>query len=126
MAAPMSAIDSPSSHAALAAQGVHRSFRTGLFYQGRFDALTDVSFEVPAGTTLGLIGPNGSGKSTLLRILAGVDRPTRGTVQVLGEAPERRAVRRRTAFLPDGQPFPKEMPAASALGLIASLKGVPR
>jgi len=45
-------------------------------------ALKNVSFRVSAGETFGLVGRNGSGKSTLLRVLAGVTRPTRGTVSV--------------------------------------------
>ena len=49
-----------------------------------FDAVKNVSFEVPKGQMLGLIGRNGSGKSTLLKIIAGVYRPTAGTVQVKG------------------------------------------
>src|SRR3954470_5086323 len=47
---------------------------------GRTWALSDVSFDVPAGGSLGLIGPNGAGKSTLLRLAAGLGRPTRGSV----------------------------------------------
>src|SRR5208282_427753 len=49
-----------------------------------FDAVKNVSFEVPKGQMLGLIGRNGSGKSTLLKIIAGVYRPTAGQVQVTG------------------------------------------
>jgi lipopolysaccharide transport system ATP-binding protein len=45
-----------------------------------FWALRDVSFEVDEGTTVGVIGANGSGKSTLLRLVAGLGKPTSGTL----------------------------------------------
>src|SRR5262245_22302066 len=49
-----------------------------------FTALRDVTVSVPAGRTLGVIGRNGSGKSTLLKLVAGITKPTDGTVQVAG------------------------------------------
>jgi len=49
-----------------------------------FDAVKRVSLNIPRGQMVGLIGRNGSGKSTLLKIIAGVYRPTKGTVQVEG------------------------------------------
>ena len=49
-----------------------------------FWALTDVSFSLEKGESLGLIGLNGSGKSTMLKIIAGVLKPTRGNVMVRG------------------------------------------
>jgi ABC-type polysaccharide/polyol phosphate transport system ATPase subunit len=49
-----------------------------------FWALKGVSFEVPKGTTLGIIGSNGSGKSTLLKLMAGIHRPTSGGVNTNG------------------------------------------
>jgi ABC-type polysaccharide/polyol phosphate transport system ATPase subunit len=49
-----------------------------------FTALDGVSFEVPRGSTFGVIGENGSGKSTLLKLLAGITKPTRGLLRVEG------------------------------------------
>jgi lipopolysaccharide transport system ATP-binding protein len=49
-----------------------------------FTALEGVSFDVPTGSTFGVIGANGSGKSTLLKLLAGITKPTRGTLTVKG------------------------------------------
>jgi sulfate/thiosulfate transport system ATP-binding protein len=58
-------------------QGVSRRF-------GDFTALDDVSLEIPSGSLTALLGPSGSGKSTLLRVIAGLERPDAGTVEIDG------------------------------------------
>ncbi len=60
------------------------SFVTDLKADESFEALHDVSFDVAAGRTYGIIGPNGSGKSTMLKCVAGITRPTKGSVTVNG------------------------------------------
>jgi len=52
----------------------HRSFR----------ALEEVTFDVQAGESIGLVGENGAGKSTLLKLLCGVTVPTSGTLEIIG------------------------------------------
>src|SRR5512136_684884 len=53
------------------------------FYRHGETVLSGATLEIPPGLTL-LIGPNGSGKSTLLKIVAGVERPDRGTAAIDG------------------------------------------
>jgi sulfate transport system ATP-binding protein len=52
---------------------------------GSFQAVNDVTFEVPAGQLVALLGPSGSGKSTILRIIAGLEAADSGEVQLTGE-----------------------------------------
>jgi NitT/TauT family transport system ATP-binding protein len=49
---------------------------------GPVTALDDVSLDIPAGCFFMIVGPSGCGKTTLLRILAGLDTPTSGTVEI--------------------------------------------
>jgi ABC-2 type transport system ATP-binding protein len=58
--------------------------RAGRRHSEDFWALRDVSLDIPAGTTIGLLGPNGSGKSTLLKTIGGILEPSSGTVERRG------------------------------------------
>ena len=52
--------------------------------RNNFWALTDVDFEIKRGEVVGLVGTNGAGKSTLLKVVSGVYKPTKGSVQAYG------------------------------------------
>jgi len=66
---------------------------------GSFTALDDVSVDVPGGGLVALLGPSGSGKTTLLRILAGLEAPDRGTIELEGADVARQSARERNVGL---------------------------
>ncbi|MGH2880537.1 MAG: ABC transporter ATP-binding protein [Solirubrobacteraceae bacterium] len=72
---------SDSTQAIVEAHDVSRRYGEG---QAAVDALADVSVEFPKGRYAAIMGPSGSGKSTLMHILAGLDRPSSGSVKLDG------------------------------------------
>ena len=72
----------------LRASGLKRAYsrpRTSLWHKPEpLQALRGVSFELPAGQSLGVVGESGSGKSTLARLVMARERPSEGTVELLG------------------------------------------
>ena len=52
---------------------------------GSLDVLKDVSIDIESGSSVVIVGPSGSGKSSLISIAAGLEKPSRGEVSLLGE-----------------------------------------
>ncbi len=94
--------------------------------RGKARVLDDVSLGVDPGEVLGLVGPNGAGKSALLRVLATLEEPTAGRVEVCGADVVRdpAAVRRSIGYLPDRAGFTPGGTAREHLGDYASAYGV--
>jgi putative ABC transport system ATP-binding protein len=72
----------PGGAVVVAASGVTRRFGEG---ETAVTALRDVSVDIERGQLTAVMGPSGSGKSTLMHILAGLDKPTEGSVQIQGQ-----------------------------------------
>lgn len=93
-------------------------------YYGDFPALRDIAFRVTPGSTVALLGRNGAGKTTLLRILAGLSKPTRGSVMIHGAEVRQETTRRRIGVLGHGISIYDELSAMENLMLFARLYGV--
>ena len=97
----------------------------------RYDAtlaVNDISFVVPAGTTLGLLGGNGAGKTTTIAVLLGLLVPTSGTIRVLGHdmAHDRFAALARMNFSSPYLSLPHRLTVAENLRVYGHLYSVPR
>jgi ABC-2 type transport system ATP-binding protein len=87
-------------------------------------AVSDVSFRVGTGVTA-LLGPNGAGKSTMLRLLCGLTRPSRGTVEVLGADPHGDpALYRRIGLVPQQEAVFNTLTGREFVRLAAVLHGL--
>jgi ABC-2 type transport system ATP-binding protein len=89
-------------------------------------ALEDVSFEVAAGTIVGLLGANGAGKSTLIRTVAGLQAPDRGAVEIAGidllESPV--SAKQALGYAPEAPSFYEELSAAEYLSFVCEVRGL--
>jgi ABC-2 type transport system ATP-binding protein len=103
---------------ALAVHGVSKTY-------GDFNAVSDLTLEVPHGTIYGFLGPNGAGKTTTIRMVLDIIKPTKGTIRILGQ-PSAMLVRDQIGYLPEEKGLYKKMRAWSIVAYFAALKGVPR
>ncbi|MDQ2723750.1 MAG: ATP-binding cassette domain-containing protein [Actinomycetota bacterium] len=93
---------------------------------GGVEAVSEVSFSVPAGAIVGLLGPPGSGKTTTLRALLGLVTPTSGTATVNGQAyPKLHSPGRVVGAVLDAQGFPSRRHARQHLLVYCAAIGVP-
>jgi len=92
---------------------------------GKFTAVNEISLEIPAGTLYGLLGPNGAGKTTTMRMIAGILRPTSGTVTVAGYDVVRQPMeaKQRLGFIPDRPFVYDKLTGAEFLRFVAGLYG---
>jgi putative ABC transport system ATP-binding protein len=100
---------------------------------GETVALSGVTLDVQAGEAVAVMGPSGSGKSTLLNMIAGLDRPTSGTVTVrgeeitaMGEAELARYRRRRIGMIFQFFNLLDDLPVLENVTLAAQLLGIAR
>ena len=102
---------------AVAIEGVWKFF-------GDFPALRDITFNVGRGACLALLGRNGAGKTTLLRILAGLSKPAKGRIMILGQDARAEATRRQIGVLGHGIGVYEELSAYENLRMFARLYGI--
>jgi len=92
---------------------------------GRFTAVDGIDLAVPKGELFGFLGPNGAGKTTTFRMIAGILRPTSGTVEVGGIDINRRPLeaKARLGFIPDRPFVYDKLTGAEFLRFAAALYG---
>jgi ABC-2 type transport system ATP-binding protein len=94
---------------------------------GELTAVRGITFRVAPGEVVGLVGPNGAGKTTTLRALAGVLRPTSGSIRIAGYdlVDDAVAAKRQLAFIPDEPQLFEYLSVEEHLRFIARLYDVP-
>ena len=92
---------------------------------GRFTAVDRIDLDVPSGELFGFLGPNGAGKTTTFRMIAGILRPTSGTVEIGGIDINRRPLeaKARLGFIPDRPFVYDKLTGAEFLRFAAALYG---
>jgi ABC-2 type transport system ATP-binding protein len=92
---------------------------------GRFTAVDGINLTVPEGELFGFLGPNGAGKTTTLRMIAGILKPTAGTVEIGTDDIQARPLhaKARLGFIPDRPYVYEKLTGAEFLRFVAALYG---
>lgn len=91
---------------------------------GRTVGLATFDLELAKGVSLALLGPNGAGKSTLLRLIAGLARPTSGSLDIDGVPAHKRAARAKVGYIGHASHLYPDLTARENLIFAAKLHGV--
>jgi ABC-2 type transport system ATP-binding protein len=93
---------------------------------GDFVAVSDLSFDIPAGSVYGLLGPNGSGKTTTLRMINDILAPDDGAITILDGLSPGREASRRIGYLPEERGLYPKMRVVAMLQFFGELRGLSR
>jgi ABC-2 type transport system ATP-binding protein len=95
---------------------------------GAQEAVSHVTFEIPAGKVVGLLGANGAGKSTIMKILAGFIPPTSGEPLINGVNVRQQPIetKRLVGYLPEHNPLYQDMYITEYLRFVYDIYGLPR
>ncbi|SEM04636.1 zinc transport system ATP-binding protein [Syntrophus gentianae] len=86
------------------------TFQDVSFSYGGMPILEDVSFSIPERTFISIVGPNAGGKTTLLKLMLGLLKPSKGTIEVFGQYPEK--ARTRIGYMPQYVQFDPNFPVS--------------
>ena len=106
-------------------KGLGKSFR-GHLGLGRTTAVEGLDLTVGPGEIFGLLGHNGAGKTTTIKMILGLLRPDRGSIELFGGPVTDPEVRARLGFLPESPYFYDYLTAGEFLDFYGRLRGIPR
>ncbi len=110
---------------AITFEKVGLDLRSG-FLMRRRRVLADLELRIETGSLCGVVGPNGAGKTTLLSLIAGLRKPTQGSVLISGVPATRDEAKRGIGFLPERPYFPEHLTARQLLTYVGALSELPR
>jgi len=110
---------------AIVAENLSKTYREGLVFRKKFQALDAVSFTVNQGEIFGLLGPNGAGKTTFIKVLLGIIKKSAGRATLLGHPAGSKKCRQMVGYLPERLRIPPHLTAYQALDYFGNLSNVP-
>jgi len=116
---PLASSVPPSGTPLLEVEGVSKTF-------GSLEALSSVSFAVPAGQIVGLLGPNGAGKSTTMKAILGLVRPDGGVIRLFGRevGEDPIGTKRQVGYVPESPALYEFLTGAEYLDFVADMYGL--